>query len=599
MTIILNTTGNPINREERIKINQNWDKIIGGLTDIQYQINVLAGGENVALLLQEIKEAIRKANVAEELSKQAYDESVEATKQANEATQKANDAVDRSNEAIQKAEIATAEAIEKIAEVSALLFDAADKLEKADQATKDANKATENATTATEEIKKLQIQLEQDLVLVAQAITDANNATDIAVKASEAINGWGTATVWNATTYYEKNNIVTDNGSTWQANKPNNNSKPSTTNTNWILLAQRGIDGTGAVSSVNGRLPNEEGEVTVTASDLGDFSGTSLKDGTVSLEKLGEDVQDAINNAGSKIDIIDNLESERSDAVLSAKQGKVLKELSDSLGNKTGEIEESVTNLEQTIIQNKEEVTEHLAQIASKDKLGHVKVGKNLTIDPDGTLNATASTSIEATKSNLDWYVDPNGNDETGNGTSAKPFRTIIATLMKLPKIINHTVTIKVKDGDYNEDVRLEGFFGSGTIILTGTSTTANCRVLYVSVINCSIKATITKVTVTGQSNAVEVLNSFYAYLYDVSIIKNATSTGVVADGSRVHLSSCVISNKDTALAAYGMSNVFLSSCSGNDNKIVLVAHQSSTIVKNGVPSGTTAENTTTGGLIR
>lgn len=74
--------------------------------------------------------------------------------------------------------------------------------------------------------------------------------------------------------------------------------------------------------------------------------------------------------------------------------------------------------------------------IASKDILGGIKVGENLTIDADGTLNAKAGGSgTSGDLSNLKYnyvvdgerlYVDGvNGNDETGDGTESKPFKTL------------------------------------------------------------------------------------------------------------------------------------------------------------------------------
>lgn len=63
---------------------------------------------------------------------------------------------------------------------------------------------------------------------------------------------------------YKKNNIVRYNGSSYIA-KQTTVGNPPTDTTYWELLAQKGLDGTGSVTSVNGKT----GAVSLTASDVG------------------------------------------------------------------------------------------------------------------------------------------------------------------------------------------------------------------------------------------------------------------------------------------------------------------------------------------
>ncbi|AVK83527.1 hypothetical protein C3943_08095 [Lysinibacillus sp. B2A1] len=122
------------------------------------------------------------------------------------------------------------------------------------------------------------------------AITDTKNATDEANKAADSIKGWGQATVWNSTTTYSKNNVVTYNGSTWQSKGDNNhNSIPSETNTNWILLALRGVDGTGAVSTVNGKSPDGAGNVELTADEIGTYTQQQIDDKDTTVKEYFTD----------------------------------------------------------------------------------------------------------------------------------------------------------------------------------------------------------------------------------------------------------------------------------------------------------------------
>lgn len=87
---------------------------------------------------------------------------------------------------------------------------------------------------------------------------------------------------WNSTTQYFKNNIVERNGNSYQALKDNVNQPPPTppekTNEFWQLIAQRGVDGTGSVSSVNRVSPNLDGNVELTPYDIGTYSKDEIEE---------------------------------------------------------------------------------------------------------------------------------------------------------------------------------------------------------------------------------------------------------------------------------------------------------------------------------
>lgn len=75
-------------------------------------------------------------------------------------------------------------------------------------------------------------------------------------------------------TEYSFNDAVLDNGSTWvyindtpsTGNAPP--TLPTTSNDYWQLSAQRGVDGTGAVNTVNSQSPDITGDVVLSASDI-------------------------------------------------------------------------------------------------------------------------------------------------------------------------------------------------------------------------------------------------------------------------------------------------------------------------------------------
>ena len=258
MTIILNNTGNPINRTERIKINENWDRIIAGLTDIQFQINVLAGGEEVNEILDAIRKATENAITATQKAEETVELANQAVAKSETATENAKAATADALKAKQDADKATAEALEKIQEVNALI-----------QTTEGLNTESQNKIIEMRGLITQGNNLNTELTtlknqLTGSVIPDAQQATANANAAYEKIKGWDTATEWKSTVTYSRNNVVTRNGSTFQSKVDNNVNKPPTvTDDNWILLAQRGVDGKGSVASVNGTLPDADGNVTI------------------------------------------------------------------------------------------------------------------------------------------------------------------------------------------------------------------------------------------------------------------------------------------------------------------------------------------------
>lgn len=255
MVISLHTTQSPVSRSERMKINENWQRIIEGLSKLQLQINILAGGEEVDELILRINQAIEMVSTALQDTEKVIIEANKATMNAQEASDNANTAVKVVNEAM-------GEAGQLMANLDALKAELEQMKYKLETLSTGAEAATINANNAAQVVTNL-------TDAISEAITVANKATQEANNAAQLIAGWGTASVWNATTEYVKNNITTYNGSTWQSLTTNKNSVPSESNKDWILLAQRGVDGTGSVSMVAGKSPDADGNVPLTSIDIG------------------------------------------------------------------------------------------------------------------------------------------------------------------------------------------------------------------------------------------------------------------------------------------------------------------------------------------
>ncbi|MFY0521160.1 hypothetical protein ACOMCU_25530 [Lysinibacillus sp. UGB7] len=206
MTISLHSTQSPVSRAERNKINENWNRIIKGLTNLQIQINILAGGE-VDELLERLNQAVNAANIA-----------VQQAIAANDAA--TQDAINANNTALQTA----------LQTVSVTLADLNVAIANANTATASANDAANNTN---------------------QAIQNAKNATQDALNAvttmQNFVNQLSPKSEYNNEVQYSTNNIVTLKGSSFIALKNTKGNAPPTpplvVNAHWQLLAEKGGKG--------------------------------------------------------------------------------------------------------------------------------------------------------------------------------------------------------------------------------------------------------------------------------------------------------------------------------------------------------------------
>lgn len=244
----LYSTQSPITKDERVNINKTWDDILRRFNNLQRQINILAGDNDVDELIKRIQDALddsestlAELQVALSDASDLIDNMINATIEATEAATAANQA--------------TADTIQIINDLTALQSDLEQLRTSLEQIITDATTATSDAINATTNAN--------------QAADNANDATTAAIDAAsrantaaEAVEGWGTAVPWNSTVNYVKNNVVTDDGSTWQALHPNINIKPLE-GADWTCIARKGLDGQGAVQTVNNQSPDQNGNVDV------------------------------------------------------------------------------------------------------------------------------------------------------------------------------------------------------------------------------------------------------------------------------------------------------------------------------------------------
>lgn len=207
-----------------------------------------------------------------------------------------------------------------------------------------------------------------------------------------------------------------------------------------------------------------------------------------------------------------------------------------------------------------------------------------------------------ATTSDLTLYVNANnGNDSNDGKSSTSAFKTIQAAIDSLPDFVNHTTTINISDGTYNEDVLIKKN-GVGLLMLQGNETTpTNVKISSVKISETKIYVGLFDVQLTGTTKVTLVSErSAFAQLRNIVITASAsTFDGISVNASNLLVEFCEISNRRNAIIANYSGNVSSRTNAGSGN-IVGLRVDYATIRKNGVqPSGTTAEIINQGGDIK
>ncbi|MGE7093526.1 hypothetical protein ACQKII_19145 [Lysinibacillus sp. NPDC048646] len=347
MVISLHTTGSPVSRAERNKINENWNRIITGLTNLQIQINILAGGE-VDELLERLNQAVNDANIAVQQAIAANDAATQETINAN-------------NTALQTA-------LQTVSNTLTLL----------DGAITSANTATASANDAANNTN--------------QAIQNAQNATQDALNAvttmQNFVNQLSPKSEYNNEVQYSTNNIVTLNGSSFIALKNTKGNAPPipplVANAHWQLLALKGAKGDkgekgeqGAATKILGSLADES--EFPASGELGDgylIKGNLYVWNGIEWENVG------------------TIQGPKGDKGEEGPQGPP--------GNDADvtELAQTVTTLQQEVTDNKSEVTAHLAEIKPKvDNSWQKGVYNDVSISNLGMKKATKVFTVNQS----DW----------------------------------------------------------------------------------------------------------------------------------------------------------------------------------------------------
>lgn len=180
---------------------------------------------------------------------------IEATDTLNAGRTKLNDAIQWSNDSLAIVQAQQDDVDAKIIEASTAIANANTAITAANTAATTANTAATNADTKA-----------------AAAETVANDAATTATAAQSVVNELRYIGEYNAATTYKKNNTARYNGNLFISRVDNNvGNTPNVSGDTefWALAAQRGVDGTGAVSTVNSIAPDAGGNVALTKANIG------------------------------------------------------------------------------------------------------------------------------------------------------------------------------------------------------------------------------------------------------------------------------------------------------------------------------------------
>ncbi|WP_080845541.1 DUF7359 domain-containing protein [Cytobacillus gottheilii] len=193
-------------------------------------------------------------------------------------------------------------------------------------------------------------------------------------------------------------------------------------------------------------------------------------------------------------------------------------------------------------------------------------------------------------RSNMNIYVDPNGNDSNNGLSASTPKQTIQAAIDLIPPVNNGVVTIYCKAPvvgtrqNYYGDLNLNGITGSGEIIIDGQNwwNYINGRIMAVSCTNrVYIRDFTINYTADNQGNGVTAIACTYVYCQNVWVYgQNRAIAGFAArQGTNLYLVNCEAYDCEFVIAAQYRSDCFAQGCKGFANGRGVVAQFGSWVI--------------------
>lgn len=176
--------------------------------------------------------------------------------------------------------------------------------------------------------------------------------------------------------------------------------------------------------------------------------------------------------------------------------------------------------------------------------------------------------TTDAVRSALVVYVSTTGNDTTGAGTPAAPYKTITKALSVIPKNLNGvSVSINIAAGTYDELVDISHFYG-GTISLTGMSN-AVVTVSGLSVLNSACTVSNILLTVNSSGTTGITIGNGASVIFEVSVTVHAVLNGILchSGGVLVAQQSVIANSSGIAVRVATQGRVHIGTLAGTGSK--------------------------------
>lgn len=186
---------------------------------------------------------------------------------------------------------------------------------------------------------------------------------------------------------------------------------------------------------------------------------------------------------------------------------------------------------------------------------------------------------LESLRGHTVVYVSLSGNDNTGSGSEASPYRTISKALSVIPHNLNGlSVTIHLLSaGTYAEAVEISGFYG-GTINLSGAANAA-ISIMGLHIENSAVQVSEMALSVYSTGIFVGIGGSLVCASGSLTV----TAGGVTLRyGATMEVTtSLTISNADRALQVQYGSTFSVTNLAGVNNAIGIYAYNSDVFISN------------------
>ena len=290
----LNETLSPIDPKTWEELNENWDRIRSYMRFLERQIKFLAGGNEIDDILLRIDTAITNAENATADVEQAKQEIEMILSDLTTLVSSAEAATNNANTAASNANSLNSALTSLKTELETLQTNLNGIVQaEAQRVSNETNRANAEQVRATDETTRRENEAARVLKEQSRETAEQNRTTTFDAQMLTAeqkitmmqylIDNLASFD-YNSNITYNFPNLIKWNGSTFIALKEVTGVKPTDDGINYRLVAQRGVDGAGAVSTVNGIGPDANGNVEVIMTLVNDLVSDSTSAGLTAAQ---------------------------------------------------------------------------------------------------------------------------------------------------------------------------------------------------------------------------------------------------------------------------------------------------------------------------